>query len=215
MPFPYSYSDKLILTLKPKFIDVSNLQVLSNIDYYFQSDKKTIDTYSDKKQTHYTSIAPIFNFKYSYYFNVNKSNDDITVHYTVNLEKLLTIILVAIILTAFFSFVSVKYFLILSAIFSFGLYSIFYLIINNSIQQKIKNSLTNIIIEENSYENISEEQRNWINDKNKCSACGNYLEDFDLHCTECGIKLNRNRYSIPLNTSRYNEKEINFHFKKK
>jgi len=215
MAFPYTYKQSLFFVLKPEFIKTNNKEILIHIGKFFQSHFKIKNLKIAENKISFTSTAPIFNFEYSTNLVVTKDDGDINIHYEVNLEKLLTIALIAVILTAFFSFVSIKFFLILSAIFSVGLYSIFYLIIDNVTQTQIKKAIDNIILHENHAEKITDEQNSWINDDMRCSACGNYLEEFELHCKECGLKLKRNRYTIPLDTSKYKDKEVLYHFKGK
>lgn len=64
-------------------------------------------------------------------------------------------------------------------------------------------------------ESLSDEQELWLNDKNRCPACGYFLSDIDLICPECGLHLKRSRHTIPLDTSKYKNKSVKYHYKKK
>jgi len=215
MAFPYTYNKKLSFSLNIKFLNIKSNHIQQHF-YSIIKHKQRISkiTNSDEKFS-FVSSVPVLNFDYSTDIIFKKENEDIKITYEVNLEKLITIVLVTVILTAFFSFVSIKYFLILAGILTVSIYGIFYLIIDNFIQNIIKESIENIIENQDEAEKYSDEQMLWINDNKRCSACGNYLSDFDLNCSECGIKLKRNKYTIPLDTSKYKDKQVLYHFKKK
>ena len=36
---------------------------------------------------------------------------------------------------------------------------------------------------------ISEVQKEWIQNKNKCDACGYSISDTDVECPDCGLRL--------------------------
>jgi len=64
-------------------------------------------------------------------------------------------------------------------------------------------------------ETFSKEQEEWMNDKNRCPACGYFLSDIDLVCPDCGLHLKRSRHTIPLDTSKYKNNPVKYHYKKK
>ncbi len=215
MAFPYTYNKTLTFTLKKKYFDINSSFLQSVIFEKIKGNVKLKDVIKKDKNISFKTFAPIFNFQYSVEFDFYKDKDEINITYEVNLEKLLMIVLVIIILTAFFSFVSVKYFLILAGVFAITTYGFFYLIIDNFIQTIIKKNIDTIIISQDDTEKYSDEQMKWISDDNRCSACGETLSDFDLYCPECGIKLKRSRFTIPLDVSKYKDKQVSYHIKKK
>ncbi|MCD6366271.1 MAG: zinc-ribbon domain-containing protein, partial [Bacteroidales bacterium] len=66
-------------------------------------------------------------------------------------------------------------------------------------------------------ENFSGEQTDWLNDPNKCPACGATIKENDLFCPECGLKLKQNRFTKDLDTTKYRQpaQNIVYHYKKK
>ena len=54
---------------------------------------------------------------------------------------------------------------------------------NNFIKKIIKESTLNEPLE------ISKEQLSWINDKDKCPACGNTVSETDTECSDCNLTL--------------------------
>jgi len=215
MAFPYTYNKTLTFILKKKYFDIDSSFLQSVIFEKIKGNTKLKDVIKKDKSILFKTFAPIFNFQYSVEFDFYKDRDEINITYEVNLEKLLMIVLVTIILTAFFSFVSVKYFLILAGVFALTIYGMFYLIIDNFIQTLLKKNIDTIIISQDDTEKYSDEQIKWIFDDNRCSACGETLSDFDLCCPECGIKLKRSRFTIPLDVSKYKDKQVSYHIKKK
>lgn len=215
MAFPYTYSKTLTFTLKGKYRNIKTSFLQSIIFEKLRINNKLKGVTVKGKKVLIKAIAPVINFQYSVEFKFFKDEDEIQITYDVNLDKLLMIVLVTIILTAFFSFLSVKYFLILAGILTVSLYAIFYLIIDNFIQKIVKNGIDYIIVNEDYSEKYSDEQLEWIYDDGRCSACGKVLSEFDLHCPDCGLKLKRSRYTIPLDVSKYKDKQVSYHFKKK
>jgi len=215
MAFPYTYKKRLDFVLDEKHYDVNISKLKLFISKFIERKKSVKSIKNFKEKISFISTVPILNFEYSTDIFIKKFSDDLEISYEVNLEKLLTIVIIVVVLTAFFSFVSVKYFLILAGVLSLVLYGVFYLVIDNTIQNFIKRSVEDIVVSESNVEKISNEQVLWINDENRCSACGNYLSEIDLHCSECGIKLKRSRYTIPLDVSKYKDKQVSYHFKKK
>ncbi|MCF6364898.1 MAG: zinc ribbon domain-containing protein [Bacteroidales bacterium] len=214
MAFPYSYKKSLVKSreeLNENNIDLCDIQNLVNKAIQ----KKNPTDFKIKNQTlSFKFIAPVFNFKYSTEIKINLINNELIIDYEVNFENLVRIVLIIIILTAFFSFLSIKWFLITSALMSAGFFGISFLIIDNFIYNLILQSIDGILIKKNIPEKLSEEQVSWINDESKCSACGEDLSAVDLHCPDCGIKLKRNRHTTPLNVSKYQDRKITYHIKK-
>lgn len=215
MAFPYTYRKKKALYLKEKYYGVNTNYIQSLFYSYIQKRSSIEEIDSKKSSLTFISSAPVLKFHYSTEIVFNKEREEINIIYEVNLEKLLTIVLISIILSAFFTFVSVKYFLILAGLLTILFYGVFYLIIDNYIDNLILKSLKRIVVSSDIAENYSDEQMKWINDDSLCSACGNKLSEFDFNCKECGIKLKRNKYTIPLDLSKYKDREVSYHFKKK
>ena len=137
------------------------------------------------------------------------------IEYKVYLDQLIKIILIVIIFSALFSYTSLNYFFWFASLFSFLFYFLNALIINSYVQSSFLKILENSQLYISEKEILSEEQQIWLNDKNRCPACGFFLSDIDLICPECGLHLKRSRHTIPLDTSKYQNKPIKYHYKKK
>ena len=63
---------------------------------------------------------------------------------------------------------------------------------------------------------ISQEQKQWLNDETKCPACGENIAENDIVCKSCGLKLKQNRYTKPLNLNqKSNGSGIKYHYKER
>lgn len=214
MAFPYSYRKSVIFkkgVFKNKIVELAYIQKLLKDAIL---NKKPVKFDEKKQGLFFTFSAPILNFKYTTDLKINLKKEELNIDYEVNFESLIRIILIVIILTAFFSFLSVKYFLIASGLISILFFGVSFLTVDNFLENMIKKSIEDIIVDENIVEKLSQEQLLWINDENKCSACGEQLSEFDLLCPECGIKLKRSRYTVPLDVSKYKDRNITYHLKK-
>ncbi len=214
MGFPYSYSKTLNFSTEEFKTKEINKNEINSLIYKTLKKRKAFKIETNKNIISFILKAPVLRFEYLTDIKITKANNQLDINYSVNFEKLLRIILILIILIAFFSFVSIKYFLIISGLISILFYGIMFLSIDNLIENIIKESLDEILVPVNSAEKFTEEQLSWINDKNRCSACGEILFEYNLHCPECGIKLKRNKYSIPFDSSKYQDKEVKYYLKK-
>ena len=215
MSFPYTYNNKIelfgdkIKGMKPDISLISNLlyNEILNIHPIIVNFNNDFIEYSDK--------ATVFRYEYTVKFNIKYEKNDINIYYQINFAKLLNITLVAIILIAFFSFVSVKYFLIIAGLFSISFYIINLLYINAIVKNLVEKAVGSNIYDFNEKEYISDEQKKWIKDVNRCPACGEYIINLDLDCPDCGLRIKRNRNSLPIDSSKFKDKEIKFHYRKK
>lgn len=131
------------------------------------------------------------------------------VRFWVQLEELLKITLVLIVFSAFFSTFSINNFLIFSGIFVFVFYSINLIFIHNAITKLIKTAVES----KQRKESFSAEQKKWMKDPNRCPGCGATLGIYDRDCPECGLRVRQNNYTIPLDLSKYKDKQIVYHYK--
>lgn len=215
MAFPYTYKNKIelldtkvkgnklntstIIKLVANEIVLSNPEVFSVEDNYIQ----------------YSIKSNILKYNYKINLFVEKAGNDHNVIFEIDLEKVLRIIITGVILIAFFSFLSVKYFLISAGIFSILFYILNVLIISTSVENIIKRAIGNNNYSFNDSEVISKEQEYWIKNENLCPACGEFITNIDLNCPECGLRIKKNKYTIPLDLSKHKEKKVKYHYKKK
>ena len=104
MSFPYTYKKSLIFTLKNKFRN-SDESYMQQLFYNKAVSKHQIQNIKkSNRKVSFVASVPVLNFNFSVDVFFIKDFDDVKITYETNLEKLITIILVTIILTAFFFF---------------------------------------------------------------------------------------------------------------
>ena len=60
------------------------------------------------------------------------------------------------------------------------------------------------------------EQQEWMQNPNKCSACGASISANHIVCPNCGLKIKQNPYTKPLDLSQKNiGDDIKYHYKAK
>lgn len=206
MGFPYTYSDKINFSVNRLNInDIENLiikELLSKYSFLLSDNNKSKILKSN---------SPFLKIPFSLELTFSSSE----IEYKVYLDQLIKIILIVIIFSALFSYTSLNYFFWFASLFSFLFYFLNALIINSYVQSSFLKILENSQLYISEKEILSEEQQIWLNDKNRCPACGFFLSDIDLICPECGLHLKRSRHTIPLDTSKYQNKPIKYHYKKK
>ncbi len=215
MAFPHTYKNKIeLLNNKVKGNRLNSVIIKKLISNEISSFSPEEFLEKDKFIT-FTSISKLFRYEYKIKLYIEKKGNDYNIIYEIDLEKVLRIIIIGIILIAFFSFLSVKYFLISAGLYSLLFYILNVLIISTSVENLIKRAIGENNYTFNDSEVISPEQEQWIKDENRCPACGEFVTNIDLNCSECGLRIKRNRYSIPLDLSKHKEKKIKYHYKKK
>jgi len=204
--FPYTYSDKI------NFSDNRfNLNDLKNLITKELLRKHHFLPSENNKSELLKANSPFLKIPFSLEFKMYSSE----IKYKVHLDQLIKIILIVIIFSALFSYTSLSFFFWFASLFSVLFYFLNILIINSYVQSSFTKILENNNLFISEKETLSEEQKIWLNDKNRCPACGFFLSDIDLICPECGLHLKRNRHTIPLNISKYQNKSIKYHYKKK
>ena len=206
MSFPYTYSDKIYFSFTSRDINTESLLVKDLLNkYHFSS------TENNNKTKLLKANSPFLKIPFSVEFEV-KLNE---INYNIHLDQLLKIILVVIIFAALFSYNSLSFFFWFASLFSSLFYIFNIMIINGYMHSVFLKILKNNKLSVPEKESLSDEQELWLNDKNRCPACGYFLSDIDLICPECGLHLKRSRHTIPLDTSKYKNKSVKYHYKKK
>lgn len=215
LSFPYTYKNRIKLfgetvnDIKPNTFLIKRLLTE-------QLKLRAIKIISENVNSiNYEAISEIFKFEYSVELTIENKSNDIDIFYEINLNKLINITLIIVILIAFLSVLSVNLFLIFAGLFSVVFYILNLVIINTQISNIIKKSLGNNLYIFNEIENITAEQEKWMNDPSLCPACGEYITIFDQNCPDCGLRIKQNNTKIPVDISKYNDKKLNYHYKKK
>jgi len=205
LSFPYTYSDTITFSNNEL-----SLKSLRNIIIKELTSGK-ISGYSENEESGLLKLYSPF-LKIPFQINIEVTNSEIS--YSVHLDYLIKIILAVIIFSALFSYTSLSFFFWFSSLFSVIFYTLNILIINGFVNSYILKILKKYNLISSEKEIWTKEQEQWLNDKNRCPACGQYLSDIDLICPECGLHLRRNKHTIPLDISKYKNEPIKYHYKK-
>ncbi len=205
MNFPFTYSDKINFGKKNKNTKISKSD----------TEKELLNKYhfvlSDEEIKSFKANSPFLKIPFSLEYEINSDK----INYKLHLDSLLKIILIVIIFTAFFLYASLNVYLWFALLFTVFFYALNIMIINGYIHSIFLKILKDNNVPINEIESLSEEQKTWMNDKNRCPACGHLLSDIDLICPECGLHMKRNRYTTPSDTSKYQNTSIKYHYRKK
>ncbi len=206
MSFPYTYSDKISFSEKqqnPNDIKNSTERELINTYHFSPSE--------NNKSQLFKVNSPFLKIPFSFELSVNTTE----INYTIHLDQLLKIILIVIIFSALFSYASLGFFFWFASLFSVFFYILNIMIMNGYVRSVLSKILKTNKLSVTEQETFSKEQEEWMNDKNRCPACGYFLSDIDLVCPDCGLHLKRSRHTIPLDTSKYKNNPVKYHYKKK
>ncbi len=212
MEFPFKYKQKIELFPEDESLKSSEF-FFNELISEFSQNKAEIKNY-DKNNISLISKNSLFFVKYPIKINFNNKPDNFFVAYEIDLNKLVNITFFVVLFSALFSIFSVTGYLIFAVIFIVVFYGINLFFINSFVERTILKTAGGNSFDFSGNENISSLQNEWIENPNKCSACGCELNDLILDCPDCGLKIRKNRHYVPLDTSKYQEKNIKYHFKK-
>ncbi|OQY01759.1 MAG: hypothetical protein B6I20_07435 [Bacteroidetes bacterium 4572_117] len=210
MSLPYNYKNKISIPESEDIgIDLAISSYLSHIKgLNFAEFKQEGDAIS------FLTNRLLINLKYNVKLNIKK-DERIFVEYDIDLMPLIKATIILIVLTAFFSSFGMTVFLWFSFISSLIFYFANLLFVDNFIKKTIKSAYLYLQLNPYLQDGFTDEQRKWLNDKNRCPACGEEITIYDLNCPDCGLKLKQNKHTIPLDVSKYHEKRFKYHYKKK
>jgi len=212
MSLPYSYKNSFTFNTKKTFDKdfVKNLffAVLSNDNNF-----KEIKAKDDK--LFFKSKKSLLNFFYQVELDVKPETDKIKIDYKINLVEVIVISIFLFVFIPFFSKFSLNGFFIFSVIIILVFYSANVMFMIHQLRQYFNNVLiANKIIDDI---DLSSEQQDWINNPEKCPACGCNITENTLFCPDCGLKISQNPYTKPLDLSKpkiqNTNQQINYHYK--
>ncbi len=214
MAFPYKIKQTIKFYCKDKinsalFFD----ELYKHIEKYDIFDKK-IEKINEKKYLKFSSKNSIVKFLYHVEISVDIT-DYVKIEYTIIIIELFKIILLIIVIIAFFSRFSFDKFLIFSFIFTLLFYLINLIYITNQIKNIIKSSDIYKKLNPNDEDELSKEQVEWMNNPNICSACGTQINDFDKKCPDCGLYIDRKIKTIIFDKTKYKDVDLHYKFIKK
>jgi prepilin-type processing-associated H-X9-DG protein len=210
MPLPYSYKNKVEIP-DSEGVDVfyatnAYAEYIDNMGFEnFEFDDGIISFIAD-----YSFV----NFKYKVDLHIKK-DELITVGYEIHLIQLIKITLAIVVFIAFFSGFGMSGFLWFSFIFASVFFFVNILFADTHVQKIIKSTPLYLHLNPPAEDGYTEEQKKWLTDTNRCPACGEEINIYDVNCPECGLKLTQNQYTIPLDVTKYKEKRFKYHYKKK
>lgn len=209
MSFPSTYKNKFILTTDK----TNNFSELNTIFFQEISIMGTVENPIIENKSIKFDILSLFNIRYPVEMEITQQ-ENIRINYEVKLQKLIQISIILVIFTAFFSSFGVSDFLWFSLVLVIAFYGINILFVDNAIKNLIKSSDLYKETQDDSDDSMSNEQQQWMNDINKCPACGELLEIFGNTCPECGLKLPHPQIFKPYDVSKYRSKKIKYTYKK-
>ena len=210
MPLPYSYKSKIEI---PESEEVDVFYAINN--YANHIERNGFENFEfDKGIIHFLSNYSFVNFKYKVDLHIKKE-DLIIVEYEIHLMQLIKITLALVVFIAVFSSFGMSGFLWFSFIFSAIFFFVNILFADSHLQKIIKSAPLFVSLNPIEEEGFNEEQKKWLTDANRCPACGEEINIYDVNCPECGLKLKQNKYTIPLDVTKYKEKRFKYHYKKK
>jgi len=212
MAFPFSHKNKISLITE----DELDENKFNNIIYILTQEFNKYnakDLKSDKNSIEFISKNSLLGIEYPVKINYSNIKNNYEITYEIDLDKLIKVTLLLIIFAAFFSFLSVSGFLIFTSIFTITFFAVNLFFINSFIERVIIKVSGSSNFNFEGSEVMGKKQEEWFRNPLKCSACGTTISDLDLDCPECGLKIRNNRYTVPLDTSKYQEKSFTYHYK--
>lgn len=165
----------------------------------------TIDEDTNEGVFRYTTDKLLFiHFKGE--FILDYSEGGIKINIKLYTENIFKVIVVVLLVGAFFSSFTFKAFLIFSIVFSI----LFYLFIFLLVKSQFYRVLESFIEQDDEKGIMTEEQKRWLNDVNTCSACGSAITKYHIECPECGLKIREKQ-----NYSRFSTTNNSLHLKYK
>lgn len=210
MSLPYTYKSKIEIPESEAFTtDVVSQQIIEQV-----KKSNLVTDFEFDNQKAIFSFSSLFNIKYPVELTFSKQNI-VHINFEAKLIKLIQLSIILIVFIAFFSSFGMSGFLWFSTIFTIIFFSINVLFIENGIQTLIKSTTFFRSLNAAHDEKLSKEQLKWMNDTNKCPACGENLLAYDQSCPECGLRLPRKAIAKPFDISKYENKRLSYTYKPK
>ncbi len=206
MSLPYSYKQKIETPENHNFKTIVKKINLISSKIGARNMEQTNNEFS------FTLKRSLFAFN----FNVSIKKTDNGLFYEFQLMELIKIILIIVVFIAFISKFSLNGFLWFSALFILVFYVVNVIYINQKMKQLFDEDIFETIEKQtNKAEMFSLEQKKWLTDPNKCSACGEYINEYDKSCPECGLKFKGRHKIAPINITKFEDYHIKYNIVKK
>lgn len=209
MALPYNFEKKYVFTqedypqIKASYLRTGVFNVFAE-DRFIEEEEGSIK---------FSSNNTLINFRFVFDVIIEQT-DELKLKIVINLVELLKITVFLLVFTALFSKFAFHNYLLFAGIFIFVFYMANVIFISSYINRKINKALT--LIGYNREEIFNNEQQEWLQNTNKCSACGQAITINHILCPSCGLKIKQNPYTKPLDLSQKNtENGIQYHYKPK
>jgi hypothetical protein len=214
MAFPLSYKNNIQSNYFARKTENYNEQILLQEILKSFSSFNFTDLEINQNSFSFVSKNSLISFKYKLDVNIQKVNvtkDVYKVDYEFQTTSLFTITLIITIFSAFFSSFSFIRFVIFTALLSISFYLINILFVNYLIRRSIKTiSIFRTIVDDEN--ELEERQEEWFKDITKCPACGETVSETDNSCNACGLKLGKKKYYEDLDSSKFTNSKIEYHY---
>lgn len=208
MSLPYSYSYKIEL---PDSENASLEEVLWEMFRQLKESEMVKELSIDKKIIRFT-YKSLFTISYPLALTFSRANN-IKIEYEIKLVKLIQVCIGLAIFIAFFSRFEIRGYLVFCAIFILFFFGLNLIFTNNLIIKLIESTNVFSNINQRNEGLIGDEQKKWIKDVAKCPACGEDINEFDLKCPDCGIRIRNSAAQSPFDVSKYKTKRFKYHYK--
>lgn len=189
MPFPKSH-DKVFVFEPAELPDDFFLRLLKEImQASYQLDR-------EGEKLCYKSRKSVGGFVCKVSFDFETKGGGALLAVSVQLEKLLNVILAVILLASLTSAFSVGLFIVFSALFSAVFYFLNISLVLSEVSAFVKKAKGEV-----SEEIMGGEQIEWLNDPEKCPACGSEINHYSWKCHSCGLQFGRKLKTERFNTS--------------
>lgn len=202
MPFPKSYEKEL-------FFDHDEIPENFGLNVIKQISKHGYKLEEDNTSVSYNSQKTIGRFMLPVSIEWKSGRDGVSISIDIITSRLINIIIAVVLLASLSSGFSVSFFFVFSVVFSV----LFYAINISFVISECRSIITFAREEKDESEIFSNQQKQWIKDKNKCPACGAAINKYSWQCHNCGIVLRQKRKVSRFNTS-MPDKSFNYTLKK-
>lgn len=139
----------------------------------------------------FVSNHSLFSIPFRFKIETIISIDKIDIKYTLQLSNQINAVIAMLVLGMFLTKLSFGFYLWVTMFLAVGFYGLSFLIINNSVKQMLLQ-----LFEVFKYQQDLQQGKDFPN--NFCPACGFPVDDKDLLCPSCGLRLKSNPYTKPL-----------------
>jgi len=194
MALPYNFEKKY--SFSQEDYPHININFLRTAIYNVFAPDKFIEEKENKIT--FSSNNTLINFRFLFDIFIEQT-DELKLMFVVNLVELLKITLFLLVFIALFSKFAFQNYLLFAGIFIIIFYIANIVFISSYLNRRVDKAL--LMMGYNMEDVFNTEQQEWLQNPNKCSACGTTITENNIVCPSCGLKIKQNPYTKPLNIS--------------